>query len=177
MTAFMDVIRSRRSIRVFDQKPVEDEKVAALIEAALRSPSSRGLNPWQFVVVTEAETRKALSEVKPHGGGFLASSPLALAIVADPERCDVWVEDTSIAATYIKLAGEFMGLKSCWCQIRLRQDQDGKSASDKVRAILDIPEGFEVAAIIGIGYPAEDKPGHPESYLDMGKVHRERFLK
>ena len=177
MTALMDVIRARRSVRVFEEKPVEEAKVEALIEAALRSPSSRGLNPWQFVVVTEEGTRKALSEVKPHGGGFLASSPLAIAIVADPERCDVWVEDTSIAATYIKLTAEFLGLKSCWCQIRLRKDADGNSASDKVRAILGIPDGLEVASIIGIGYPTEEKAGHPESYLDMDKVHREQFSK
>jgi len=173
--SFMKVIRDRRSVRLFESRPVEEEKLSHILEAALRSPSSRSLNPWQFVVVKNPETLKALSGVKPHGGAFLAGAPLAIAVIADPQRCDVWVEDTSIAATYIQLAAEFIGLKSCWCQIRLREDGHGNMATDRVREILAVPDGLEVAAIIGIGYPAEEKKGHPESYLDSSKVHFERF--
>lgn len=173
--SFMKVIRGRRSVRVFDSRPVEEEKLSYILEAALRSPSSRSLNPWQFVVVKTPETLKALSGVKPHGGVFLAGAPLAIAIVTDPQRCDVWVEDASIAATYIQLAAEFIGLKSCWCQIRLREDGHGGMATDRVREILAVPEGLEVASIIGIGYSGEEKQGHPESYLDSSKIHYERF--
>ncbi|BCS96504.1 nitroreductase [Desulfoluna limicola] len=173
--SFMKIIRDRRSVRVFEPRPVEEEKVSLLLEAALRSPSSRGLNPWQFVVVTEKKTLEALSVAKPHGAGFLAGAPLGIVVLADPRRCDVWVEDTSIVATYIQLAAEFIGLKSCWAQIRLREDGQGGMATDRAREILAIPEGLEVASIIGIGYPDEEKKGHPESYLDFSKVHYDTF--
>ncbi|SCY87328.1 nitroreductase family protein [Desulfoluna spongiiphila] len=173
--SFMQLIRDRRSARAFETRPVEREKLSLIVEAALRSPSSRSLNPWQFVVVQDGKTLEALSSVKPHGGGFLAKAPLAIAVVADPERCDVWVEDTAIAATYIQLAAESLGLKSCWCQIRLRDDGKGGMAAHRVREILAIPEALEVASVIGIGYPAEEKQGHLQSELDYGKVHDEGF--
>lgn len=173
--SFMEIIRERRSVRAFEARPVEKKTQELIMEAALRSPSSRSLNPWQFVVVQDEKKREALAGVKPHGGGFLAKAPLTIAIVADPERCDVWVEDTAIAATYIQLTAESLGLKSCWCQIRLREDGKGGMAADRVREILSIPDGLEVASIIGIGYPAEEKPGHLHSELDYGKVHHEEF--
>jgi nitroreductase len=173
--SFMKVIRDRRSVRVFESRPVEEEKLSLIVEAALRSPSSRGLNPWQFVVVRNPETLAALSIAKPHGASFLAGAPLGIAVLADPKRCDVWVEDASIAATYIQLAAEFLGLKSCWAQLRLREDGKKGWATDRARDILSIPEGMEVAFVIGIGYAAEEKKGHAESYLDYSKVHYERF--
>jgi len=173
--SFIELIRGRRSVRVFESRPVEDEKISLIVEAALRSPSSRSLNPLQFVVIREKRALEALSSTKPHGGRFLAGLPLAIAVVADSERCDVWVEDASISATYIQLAAESLGLKSCWCQIRLRDDGKVGMAADGVRKILSIPAGLEVASIIGIGYPAEEKKGHPDSELDYTKVHYERF--
>ncbi len=171
----MALIRERRSIRVFDTRPVEEEVLSLLLEAALRSPSSRGRNPWQFIVVRDPICLSALSEVKPHGAGFLAGAPLGIVILADPAQCDVWVEDTSIAATYIQLAAESLGLKSCWAQIRLRDDGQEGMATDVTREILSIPDRMEVASIIGVGYPAEEKKGHPKSDLDYSKVHYEKF--
>ena len=173
MDSFLDTIRKRRSVRVFETRPVEEAALADILEAALRSPSSRGRNPWQFVVVRNPETLAALSVAKPHGAGFLAGAPLGIVVLADPSICDVWVEDTAIAATYIQLATENLGLKSCWAQSRLREDGKEGWATDRVRDILHVPEYFEVASIIGIGHPAEQKAGHPEASLDYGKVHYE----
>ena len=79
---FIDLLRSRRSVRKFEAKAVEREKVDLLIEAALRSPSSRGFNPWEFVVVNDPETIAALSRARPHGAAFLAGAPLAVAVCA-----------------------------------------------------------------------------------------------
>jgi nitroreductase len=90
---FIDLLRSRRSIRQFEPRPVEQAKVDLLVEAALRSPSSRGFNPWEFVVVDNPELIDRLSKAKPHGASFLAKAPLAVVVCADPEKSDVWVED------------------------------------------------------------------------------------
>ncbi|MCP4671073.1 MAG: NAD(P)H-dependent dehydrogenase/reductase, partial [Desulfobacula sp.] len=117
---FMTLIRDRRSIRQFTDKPVEKEKVDLLIEGGLRSPSSRGLNPWEFIVIKKRPTLEKLSRSKPHGAGFLKNAALGIAVIADPEKCDVWIEDSSIASTYIQLAAKSMGLESCWVQIRER---------------------------------------------------------
>jgi nitroreductase len=73
---FFDLIEKRRSIRKFKPAPVEREKVDKLIETALRSPSTLGFNPWQFVVVDQPEIIEQLSTAKPHGSAFLKNATL-----------------------------------------------------------------------------------------------------
>jgi nitroreductase len=171
----LDILKKRRSIRRFQAKPVEQEKVDILAEAALRAPSSRGLNPWEFIVVTEPAMLQALGKAKPHGADFLADAPLAMVIAADPARCDVWTEDCAIAAIIVQLTAVSLGLGSCWVQIRLRPHGDGRSAEAYVREVVELPDHMSVDCIIGIGYPGETKPPHTRSSLPSGKIHKERF--
>lgn len=172
---FIDLARTRRSIRRFADKPVEKEKVDQLIEAGLRSPSSKGSMPWEFVVVTESETLAKLSTAKPRGAAFLKDAPLAIVVCADADTTDVWVEDAAIAMTYLHLAATDLGLGSCWIQLRRRNFDESRTAGDRVQEILRLPDGMEVSAILAIGYPAEEKPPHPASSLKMGRVHFEHY--
>lgn len=167
---FLELLKARRSIRQFMEKPVEKEKIDQLVEAMLRSPSSRGLNPWEFTVVTQRERIGALAGAKAHGSAFLKNAPLAIVVCADPTRCDVWVEDCSIAALIIHLAATDLGLGSCWIQIRLRDHDDTMSAEAYVKKALGLGENLMVEAIIAIGYPKEEKPSHPTSFLPFDKV-------
>jgi len=171
----LSLLQKRRSIRKFKPKKVEPEKVERLIEAALRSPSSRGRNPWQFVVVDDPRILACLASSKTHGSEFLAGTPLAVAVCADPDRCDVWIEDCAIAAILLQLAAESLGLGSCWVQIRQRPHGDGRSAETYVREVLGLPETFVVDCIIGIGYPVRRLAGHLPESLAFDKVHRNRF--
>ena len=168
----ISLIRKRRSIRHFRKKPVEPEKVDVLLEAALRAPSSRGLNPWEFVVVTNQDLLKELSRAKEHGSTFLEDAPLGIVICADPEKCDVWIEDASIATIFIQLVAESLGLGSCWIQIRERMHNGTKSAEEYVAGILEIPTQMKVASMIAIGYPDMQKPPHKAEELLYEKVHR-----
>lgn len=171
----LEILQRRRSVRQFLPQPVERGKIDQLIEAALRAPSSRGRNPWEFVVVTEAERLRALSLAKPHGAGFLAGAPLAVVVAADPQRCDVWVEDCAIAAILLQLTAVSLGLGSCWVQIRLRPHGDDRTAETYVREIVGLPGHLAVDCIIGIGYPVETPSGHPRSSLLFDQVHREQY--
>ncbi|MBA3008337.1 MAG: nitroreductase family protein [Proteobacteria bacterium] len=172
---FIDLLRARRSIRRFQDQPVEKEKRDLLLEAMLRSPSSRGLNPWEFVVVTEKETLLRLSHAKPHGASFLKNAPLAIVVCADPAKCDVWVEDCSISSILLHLAAADLGLGSCWVQIRLREHDTRHTAQEYVAGIIGLKEGMVVESIIGIGYPAEQLPGHSRSSLQDEKVSFEKY--
>ena len=172
---FEDLIRKRRSIRRFADRPVDAEKIDTLMEAALRAPSSRGLNPWEFVVVDDRPILEALAACKPHGAGFLGRAPLGIVVCADPERCDVWVEDCSIAVTFIQLMAVALGLGSCWIQVRQRTHADGGPARDHIARHLDLPNRLEVEAMIAVGYPAEPKAGHARDTLLFDRVHRNRF--
>lgn len=173
----LDLLRQRRSIRKFTSQPVEAEKVAALSEALLRSPSSRNRQPWQFVLVDDRQTLRQLATAKAHGTSFFATAPLAIVIAADPQVSDVWVEDCSIAALIAQLAAEELGLKSCWAQLRLRPHDDSRSASEYARQLVGLPERMEVPVVIAVGYPDEEKAGHPRDLLPTTKLHSNRYEK
>jgi nitroreductase len=168
---YFDLIRKRRSIRKFTAQPLEKDKIDALIEAALRAPTSRGSNPWEFIVVDSPQTLGKLAEAKPHGSSFVENAALAIVVCADMERSDVWVEDASIAATYIQLAAEDLGIGSCWVQIRKRMHANQRSARDYIVELLKIPQPLTVECIVALGYPAEKKPSHGQEDLQYQKIH------
>ena len=172
---FIDLLRSRRSIRKFEDRPVETEKVELIVEAALRSPSSRGGNPWEFVVVTDPEIINRLSTAKPHGASFLANAPLAIVVCADPGKSDVWVEDASIAAVILHLAATDLGLGSCWVQLRKRNHDETKTAGEYAAELLGLPAGLVVSTIMAIGYPAQQPAPHPQTSLQRDKVSVNRY--
>lgn len=175
MKSFLELLKKRRSIRQFSSKPVEQEKIDTLVESMLRSPSSRGLDPWEFIVVDDSETISSLSTAKTHGAAFLSGAPLAIIICADPQKSDVWVEDTSIASIIVHLAATDLDLGSCWVQIRLREHATGGSAEDYVKEVVGLPQGKVVEAIIGIGYAKEQKDGHPVESLLRERVSYNKY--
>jgi nitroreductase len=172
---FHSLIRTRRSIRQYENKPIEAEKIDLLLEAALRPPSSNNCKPWEFVVVTDKELLKQLSGAKPKGAGFLKDAALGIVVCADSSKCDVWVEDASIAAAFIHLAAASLGLGSCWIQIRKRDHADGRQAGERVAELLALPAHLEVEAIIAVGYPAEEKAPHPQEALPFEKISYNRY--
>ncbi len=172
---FIDLLRTRRSVRKFQDKPVEKEKIDLLVESMLRSPSSRGLNPWEFVVVTDPKILGDLAKAKPHGASFIKNAPLAIVVCADPAKCDVWVEDCSIAALIVHLAATDLGLGSCWVQLRLREHDAGMTSEEYVKKLLGLSDNMVVDAVIAIGYGKEDKPGHALSSLSYDKVNYNQY--
>ena len=172
---FMDLIVKRRSIRRYTADPVEPEKIESLKEAALRAPSSRGVNPWEFIFITDRNLLAKLSGAKPHGSTFLKDARLGIAVCADPEKSDVWVEDASIAAIFIQLAVTSLELGSCWIQIRDRMHDGTLTAEAYISDVVNIPSNLKIEAMIAIGYPAESKPPHPKEDLQKEKVHLNQY--
>ena len=172
---FVDLLRTRRSVRQFHDKPVEQEKVDLLIESMLRSPSSRDFNPWEFVVVRDHQTIEALAQSKTHGSSFLKNAPLAIVVCGDPAKSDVWIEDCSIASLIVHLAATDLGLGSCWIQLRLRQHDAETTSEEYVKKLLGLDGNMLVEAVIAIGYGKEEKTGHPQSSLLYDKVSYERY--
>ncbi|MEJ2038076.1 MAG: nitroreductase family protein, partial [Desulfosarcinaceae bacterium] len=72
---------------------------------------------------------------------------------------------------FLQLAATDLGLGSCWVQIRLRNHDENQSASARVSEILGLKPGLEVAVIMAIGYPGEEKQPHPKASLQYEKVH------
>lgn len=171
----LELLRQRRSIRKFKSQPVEAEKIELLCEALLRSPTSRNFQPGQFVLVDDPKLLQQLATAKANGTAFFATAPLAIVVAADPQKSDVWIEDSSIAAFDAQLAAEELGLKSCWAQLRLRPHDDDISASEYVRQLVGLPEGLEVPMVIAVGYADQELAGHPRETLADEKIHRNKF--
>ena len=166
---FLSLVQQRRSIRRYLDKPVASEKIDRLVEAALRSPSSRGFNPWEFVVVTDNGLLEKLSKAKPHGASFLKNAPLGIVVCADPEKCDVWIEDAAIASIILHLAAESLGLGSCWIQIRKRMYDQTRTAEQYIREVLNIPENLMSNPSLPSDIPGNKSLPTPRNLCNMKK--------
>ncbi len=82
----LEILRNRRSIRRFKDKEIEQELIEQLKEAALRSPTSRGINPWRFLFVTDRAMLEELSRAKENGSGFLKGARLGVVISGNGRR-------------------------------------------------------------------------------------------
>jgi nitroreductase len=166
----LDILRERRSIRRYRDREIETEKIELLMEAALRSPSSRGINPWRFRFVTDRALLAELSRAKESGSSFLKGASLGVVVCAAQGESDVWVEDCSIAAIILQLAGCSLGLGSCWIQIRKRMHSSNLSSEDYIKRVLDLSDNMGVLSIIAFGYPDEDKVPVPKDQLEYEKI-------
>jgi nitroreductase len=171
----MTLIRERRSIRKFKKRKIPFQMIEELAEAALRSPSSRGFNPWDFILVSNPEMLDSLSRAKPHGASFLKGAPLGIVVCADSQKSDVWVEDAAIAALYLHLTATALGLGSCWIQIRKRMYDEKLTSEEYIRDLLAIPVHLRVLAILAVGFPDEKKAPHGADYPQYDKIHSGRY--
>lgn len=175
----LDLLRTRRSIRKFEEKKIENEKIESLKKVALLSPTSKNKRGWEFIFVEDKESLNKLSEVKPHGGKMIADSALTIVVAVEEKDNDVWVEDGSAAISYLHLAAHEMGLGSCWVQIRNRKLDYEKDidSGGLVQEILSIPKTKRVLAMLAIGYPAEEKKPYDLNGLKKENIHVEKFSK
>ncbi len=173
----INLLRKRRSIRSYKPLPIGEEKVSILKEALLRSPSSRGINPWEFILIDDKQTLIELSRSKQHGSEFLKNASLGIVVLGNENRSDVWIEDCSIASIIVQLAAEDLGLGSCWIQIRKRNHNDEISSEQYIQQLLQIPSHMRVLSIIGIGYPDEEKKPISEQKLQFHKIHHNNYKK
>lgn len=175
MSNFLNLIIKRRSTRKFKEEFVKPEQLEQILKAGLMAPTSKRCMSWEFVVVEEKSVLQQLSTCKANGASFLANAPLAIVILGNELKTDVWIEDASIAAVIMQLQAEELGLGSCWIQIRNRLDTQGISVEENVCELLNIPEGYHPLCILAIGVKDEDKAPFDESKLKWEKVHLGSF--
>lgn len=171
----IDLLRARRSIRVFAGRTIEPEKIELLKEAALRAPSSRNLDPWEFLFVEERTVLAQLAHCKPHGADFLAQAALGIVVGGDARESDTWIEDCSIASILVQMVAQSLGLGSCWIQVRNRMFDDKTTSEQYLQKLLDIPEHIKVESILAVGYPGENREPLPRADLRDAKVHTNRY--
>lgn len=143
-----EAMRTRRSVRTYDAKPVPDDIIRNVLEAGRIAPSASNYQPWHFIVVKDAAKRQILSEGKY--AKFLTESPVVIVGCGDKKTSPKWyVVDTTIALQQMVIEATAEGLGTCWI---------GSFDEDSVREALNIPERFAVVAMLALGYPKQ-KPG------------------
>lgn len=150
-----DAIRTRRSVRSWKKKAIEEGKLRRILEAARLAPSARNMQEWRFVVVTDADLRKKLA-VAARGQEFVGQAPAV--IVGCAVECQNVMScgqlsypiDLAIAMDHISLAAVAEGLGTCWI---------GAFYEDQVKEVLGIPPEVRVVELMPLGYPAESPTG------------------
>jgi nitroreductase len=171
----IDLLRKRWSIRKYKEKQINKKKLNLLLEALLRSPSSRNIKPCQFIIVDNRDLLQKLSESKENGSQFLQDASLGIVVCADGTKSDVWIEDCSIASIIVQMTAQSLGLGSCWIQIRNRIHSPDETAERYIQGLLGLPEQFKVLSIISIGYPDEKKKPVAKKELDYSKIKYNQY--
>ncbi len=140
-----EAIQIRRSIRSYQDKPVEREKLEMIVEAGRLAPSAKNVEPWHFIAVTDAEKRKALSGGK--WATFLVQAPLVVVACGDKKASPEWYAiDVALAVENMVLVAISLGLGTCCV---------GSFNEKDIKTALKIPENFEVLVMLAVGYPGD----------------------
>ncbi|MBI2438209.1 MAG: nitroreductase family protein [Lentisphaerae bacterium] len=162
--ALLSQILERYSVRSYQQRPVEKEKLATVLEAARLAPSANNMQEWRFVVVQDAETRKKLG-VAANNQRFVGEAPVVIVCCSNLSdyvmRCGqmAYPIDVAIAIEHMALQAVAEGLGSCWV---------GSFYEDQVKAILGIPEKARVVELLTLGYPSDTS--RAKSRLSLNQI-------
>ena len=143
-----EAIQKRKSIRAYDSKPVPKAVLEKILESARLAPSAGNLQPWHFLVVTDARKREKLAKGRMFAG-FLEESPVVIVGCGDQKASPKWYTvDVTIAMQNMVLTATSEGLGTCWI---------GDFNESQVKKILKIPENLRVVALLALGYPREKR--------------------
>jgi nitroreductase len=157
-----EAIKGRRSVRSYQDKPVEEEKLRQVLDAGRLAPSASNRQEWKFVVVRDKALRKRLAEAA-HGQAFVGEAPVVIVACAVQHEHIMscghpsHIVDVAIAIDHMTLAARELGLGTCWI---------GAFEQPKVRAVLGIPDSVEVIELLPLGYPASWPGARPRRTLD-----------
>ena len=168
---FEDLIFKRRSVRKFTDEEVTKDQLDSILKAGLLAPTAMNRKPCNFLIVSNKKTLVELSEVKEYGSKFLAGADKAIVVTASTLDADTWIEDSSIALSFMHLMAANIGVGSCWIQMHLRKSSDGEDSEKLVRDIVKIDDHYRIVGILALGIPDGDLKPHTLDDMDKTKVH------
>ncbi|HET6477672.1 MAG TPA: nitroreductase family protein [Dehalococcoidales bacterium] len=168
----LEAIRTRRSIRKYKSKPVEEKTLATVLEAARQAPSWANTQCWRFVVVRDGAIKSKLSntlnETNP-ARDAVCNAPLVIVACAEmgksghkdgeavTDKGDWFMFDVALAMQNLVLAAHSLGLGTVYV---------GRFDAGEVGRILSLPQGYCAVAMTPLGYPDETKEPRPRKELE-----------
>jgi len=156
-----EAIRKRRSVRKYQARKIENDKLDRVLEAGRLAPSARNLQEWKFIVVRDGSRRKRLAEAAK-GQTFVGEAPVVIAACATVTdyvmTCGqlTYPIDLAIAVEHMVLQAAAEGLGTCWI---------GAFYEEEVKKVLNIPPEVRVVALLPIGYPDESPSPRPRKEM------------
>lgn len=166
-------VLSRTSVRIYEDKPVDDGLVAALLHAGMSAPSGVNKQPWEFIVLDDRRKLGELAKALPYAR-MTANAPIAIVVCGNEERfldgddSTLWVQDLAAASENILIAANALGLGGVYTCIYPHPDR-----MEAARTILSLPKGIVPFNLIPIGYPAREPK--PMNKWRTDRVHENEY--
>ena len=160
----LEALKTRRSVRAYTREGVAKEVIEDIVDCARLAATARNEQPWEFVAITDADTRGRVARLATHGG-FIADAPVCIAVIC--KNCDYPIEDGSAATQNILVAARAHGLGSCWVA------GDKKPYAEALRRVTGAPDGYRLISLIAIGHAASVPSPGKRALSDV--LHWERF--
>ena len=159
-----EAIEKRKSIRDYEDKPIPEDMLLRVLEAARLAPSGGNSQPWKFIVVRDGKRRQKLAQ-SAAGQTFVAEAPVVIAAVATKPKivmmCEVpeYAVDLAIAVHHITLAAVDEGLGTCWI---------GAFSQEEARGVLSVPEKYQIVALLPLGFTKQ--PEGPKTRKSLNEI-------
>lgn len=166
----LEAIRTRRSIRKYEDKTVDDALVREILDAAMMAPSAGNSQPWQFVVVNDREVLDSLAEMHPYVK-MVKQAKVGILVCGDLSKekfPGYWVQDCSAAIQNLLLATHALGLGAVWTGIYPMEDRVQAAAE-----MFNLPEHVIPLGFIPMGWPAQQPKS--ESRFKEDRIHYNTF--
>lgn len=173
------VILDRRSIRKYEDRPVEREKIDACLQAALLAPSACNSQPWHYIVIDDPKIKEAFCKEVFTGvyamSKWAEKAPVLVAVVSDRgnftsrignffRRTEFYLVDQGISGEHFVLRAHDLGLGTCWI---------GWLNSNKAEKFFKLPKGKKIEHLISVGYPAEAPAPRPRKDFQKSVSYNE----
>jgi len=172
---FKELVQKRRSVRKYTEQQLSPEQTQIILRAALMAPTSKSTRAWHFIVVDDKDLLRLVAQAKSVGAEFVADAPLAVIVLVDRDKTDVWVEDASIAAVTMQYQAADLNIGSCWAQMRLRGHHDGTEADEVLRDLFGYPDNLVAECVVAFGFPAVQRKLQDEDKLKWESVSINKY--
>jgi len=162
-------IQRRRSIRKYDKRPIEKEKIEKLLSAAMQAPSAANQRPWEFIVVENRETLQKLSKAHLYATP-MKDAALGIIVLSREDRLafpQYWQQDLAAATENILLEAVELGLGVVWMGVAPEEDRMAY-----ITELFELPQGVKPFAMLAVGYSSDNKF---VDRFDASKVHYEQY--
>jgi nitroreductase len=168
----MNVIFTRRSIRRYSDKKVENEKIEKMLKAAMQAPSAGNQQPWEFIVVQDSGMLDKLSKFSPYAS-MTRHASVAIVFLANTENLNYpenWEQDMGAATQNLLLEAAEMGLGAVWLGVAPVQDR-----VKNIKNLFDLPEHIRPYSVVPVGYPAEGVENKFVDRFNESRIHYETY--